>query len=99
MFFLENFVGFNVFYVNCRDLSLQVWLKSFQLVIDGEKEKLAYNLVDCMRALSLAFLLRLLFLFFSDSPIQQAFAFFVQLNTEAYHLSLVCLERFQVAVI
>ena len=48
MFFLENFVGFNVFYVNCRDLSLQVWFKSFQLVIDGEKEKPAYNLVDCM---------------------------------------------------
>lgn len=42
MFFLENFVGFNVFYVNCRDLSLQVWLKSFQLVIDGEKEKPFY---------------------------------------------------------
>ena len=38
MFFLENLAGFNVFYVNCRDLSLQVWFKSFQLVIDGEKE-------------------------------------------------------------
>ena len=43
-------------------------------------------------------LLRLLIYFFSDSPIQQAFTFLVQLNTETYHLSLVCLERFQVAV-
>ena len=48
MFFLENLAVFNVFYGNCRGQSLQVWLKSFQLVIDGEKEKPAYNLVDCM---------------------------------------------------
>ena len=35
MFFLENLAGFNVFYVNCRDLSLQVWFKSFQFNIDS----------------------------------------------------------------
>ena len=42
MFFLENLAGFNVFYVNCRDLSLQVWFKSFQLVIDGEIQHINY---------------------------------------------------------
>ena len=39
-----------------------------------------------------------MFLFFSNFPIQYAFSFLVQFYAEAYHLSLVSLERFQVSV-
>ena len=75
------------------------WLKGFQLVIDGLMTKSAYNLANCMRTLSLNHLLRLFFSLFSDSPIQQAFSFLVQLNAEAYYLSLICLEWFQISAI
>ena len=90
MSFLENLVVFNVFYVNCRGVRHKCSATCGTFVSELES-------MDSSAVCGTYHLLNLLF-FSGNPPIQYAFSFLVQFYAEAYHLSLVSLERFQVLV-